>query len=83
LKTLGKEHPQHVPHNGNLWKKRLFPEPYLTYLSGSQIKEPSLQVPLTEILCFQRSPSMSPLQVLQQVAIDRDACFQSLLLHIP
>jgi hypothetical protein len=38
------------PQSGTLWKQRRFPEPYLTYLSGSPVKEPSLQAPFMESL---------------------------------
>jgi hypothetical protein len=31
-----------------LWKQTPIPEPYLTYLSDSQVKEPFLQVPHME-----------------------------------
>jgi hypothetical protein len=40
LKALRKER--------TLWKQTPIPEPYLTYLSEYQVKEPSLQVPLME-----------------------------------
>jgi hypothetical protein len=34
------------PKAGHLWKQTPIPEPYLMYLSGSGVKEPSLQAPL-------------------------------------
>jgi len=37
--------PKRGPHGNG----RPFPEPYLTYPLGSPVKEPSLQVPLTEL----------------------------------
>ena len=50
------------PKRGPYGNRLPFPEPYLAYPSGSPVKEPSLQVPLielpqTEILRFQSSPS--------------------------
>ena len=67
------------PKRGPYGKRRRFPEHYLTYPSGSLVKEPSLQVPLTrlpqtETLRFQAPPlsapqspwSMSHLEVLER-----------------
>jgi hypothetical protein len=40
----------HVPQKqGPYGNRRPFPELYLAYLSGSPVKEPSLQVPLIEL----------------------------------
>jgi hypothetical protein len=40
----------HVPQKGAPIKTDAhFPEPYLAYLAGSLVKEPSLRVPLTEL----------------------------------
>jgi len=44
-KALRKEHPSMFPKVGLYGSRHPFPEPYLTYLSGSPVKEPSLQVP--------------------------------------
>jgi hypothetical protein len=49
LKALGKEHPPMFPKMGLYGNRRPFPEPYMTYPSGSPVKEPSLQVPLIEL----------------------------------
>jgi hypothetical protein len=50
-KALGKEFPSMFPKRGLLWKQtpnsRAFL--FLGYLSGSPVKEPSLQVPLIEL----------------------------------
>ena len=51
----------HVPQNrGTGGNKRPFPEPYLAYHSGSLVKEPSLQVPLTELPRREMPHSQSP-----------------------
>ena len=40
----------HVPQKQSPYGNRCpFPEPYLAYLSGSPVKKPPLQVPLTEV----------------------------------
>jgi len=40
----------HVPQKqGRYGNRHPLPEPYLAYPSGSPVKEPSLQVPLTEL----------------------------------
>jgi hypothetical protein len=46
-KALRKECPSMFPKSGSLCKQTPIPEPYLTYLTGYPVKEPSLQVPLT------------------------------------
>ena len=61
-KVLRKERPRPCyPKTGPYGNKRLFPEPYFTYPSGSPVKEPSLRFPLiwlpqTEILRIQSLP---------------------------
>ena len=47
-RPLKKSIPPCSPKAGPLWKQTPILEPYLTYLSGSSVKEPSLQVPLLE-----------------------------------
>jgi len=42
--------PPSSPKVGPLWKQTPISEHYLTYLSGSQVKEPFLQVPFMESL---------------------------------
>jgi hypothetical protein len=49
-KTLRKSVPPCSPKGEPLWKQTPIPEPYLIYLSGSPVKEPSLQVLLMEPL---------------------------------
>jgi hypothetical protein len=49
-KALGKERPLRVPQNQGPYGNRCpFPETYPAYLSGSPVKDPSLQVPLIEL----------------------------------
>ena len=45
---------------GPYGNRRPFPEPYLTYLSGSPVKEPSLQIPLIELPWREVPHSQSP-----------------------
>ena len=40
----------HVPQKWAIWKQTPISRPYLTYLSGSPVKEPSLKVPFVESL---------------------------------
>jgi hypothetical protein len=47
-KALRNNRPSMSPKAGPLWKQAPIPELQLTYLSGSPVKEPSLQVPLLE-----------------------------------
>ena len=61
-KALGKERLPMVPKTGPHGNRRPFPEPYLAYPSGSQVKELSLQVLLIDLqqrkmFRFQISPS--------------------------
>jgi hypothetical protein len=44
-KALRKERPSMFPKSGTLWKQTPIPEHYLTYFSGSPVKELSLQDP--------------------------------------
>jgi hypothetical protein len=48
-KALRKEHLFMFPRSGASMETPI-PEPYLTYLSGSPVKDPCLQVPLMESL---------------------------------
>jgi hypothetical protein len=80
------------PKLGSYGKRCQFPEPYLTYLSGSPVNKPSLQVLLTErdapfpelsFICLSKSLVNEPsLQVPQQGPLWRDSHFQGLPLHI-
>ena len=47
-KALHKQHHSMFSKSRTLWKQMPIPETCLTYLSGSPVKEPSLQVPLRE-----------------------------------
>jgi hypothetical protein len=53
-KALRKERPFCPPKAGPLWKQTPIPEPYLTYLSGSPVKEPSPEAFHTEPLHKER-----------------------------
>jgi hypothetical protein len=83
-----------VSQNGAPGNRHSFPEPYLTYSSGSPVKEPSLQVPLVELpqremLCSRvllhssfKVPGYEPPSRFPSGApMEREAHFQSLLLH--
>jgi len=91
-----KKCPPCSPKWGPYGNRRLFPEPHLTYPSGSPVKEPSLQVPLIELPQRERerySVSEPPIHLSKSLVyeppsrvpsgapMERDACFQSLLLH--
>ena len=58
-KALRKERPSVSPKVGLYGNRRPFPEPYLTYPSGSPAKEPSLQVPFMESV-GKRCPFLEP-----------------------
>jgi hypothetical protein len=74
------------PERGPYGNRRPFPEPYLAYSSGSPVKEPYLQVPLTELpqterdapfsepsfMSLKKSRKMNPLQVLQRGPLWRE-----------
>jgi hypothetical protein len=47
-KTLRKERSPCSPKAGPLWKHTPIPEPYLAYLSGSPVKEPSPEAVRTD-----------------------------------
>ena len=57
----------HVPQKrGSYGNRRPFPEPYLAYLSGSPVKEPSFQVPLPELPRREMHHSKSPPFIFQR-----------------
>jgi hypothetical protein len=79
---------------GPLWREMPSPEPSFTHPPGSPVKEPPFQVSLTELpqremlhIWSPLSPSLkipskwTPPQVSQRTPTDRDARFQSFLLH--
>jgi hypothetical protein len=62
----------HVPPKlGPLWKQTLMPEPYLTFLSGSPVKEPSPETLRTELFRERRPIPRAPLIHLSRSPVDK------------